>query len=165
MSLGRRHDSIGYYAGIGSRTTPAPILLLMQELGKKLAREGYILRSGGAKGADCAFEVGCLQGKGMKQIFHANDATTEARKIAKQFHPSWDACDAFARKLLARNAMILLGENLDFPVKVVICWTPDGEEVGGTGHSLRIARAHQIPIRNLGKADEMAKAKEWLSNR
>lgn len=47
-----------YYTGVGSRETPPDILTLMTALGKKLVSEGWTLRSGGALGADAAFEFG-----------------------------------------------------------------------------------------------------------
>ena len=47
-----------FYTGVGSRETPDDILKMMTRLGKKLASEGWTLRSGGAVGADAAFEFG-----------------------------------------------------------------------------------------------------------
>ena len=44
------------YAGIGSRATPQAELEAMTEAAKMLSEKGYTLRSGGAKGADTAFE-------------------------------------------------------------------------------------------------------------
>lgn len=49
-----------YYAGIGSRNTPADILDLMTHLARRLDSRGYTLRSGGADGADAAFERGAM---------------------------------------------------------------------------------------------------------
>lgn len=46
------------YSGIGSRETPEEIYTLMVEIAYKLASLGYTLRSGGAEGADQAFEEG-----------------------------------------------------------------------------------------------------------
>ena len=43
------------YTGIGSRETPNDILTLMSKLATTLERQGYVLRSGGADGADKAF--------------------------------------------------------------------------------------------------------------
>lgn len=48
----------GYYAGIGSRETPANVRAAMTRIGEKLAKSGYRLRSGHATGADQAFEKG-----------------------------------------------------------------------------------------------------------
>ena len=48
-----------YYAGIGSRNTPKEVLDVFESIGKYLALQGFVLRSGGADGADRAFERGC----------------------------------------------------------------------------------------------------------
>jgi predicted Rossmann fold nucleotide-binding protein DprA/Smf involved in DNA uptake len=58
-----------YYSGIGSRRTPENIQELMVKLGHYLAGRGWVLRSGGAEGADTAFEKGCDQVHGRKEIF------------------------------------------------------------------------------------------------
>lgn len=49
-----------YYTGIGSRETPGAILDIMQACAVKLGEQGWTLRSGGADGADNAFELGWL---------------------------------------------------------------------------------------------------------
>lgn len=46
------------YAGIGSRKTPPAELARMEAVGAILQRQGWTLRSGGADGADSAFERG-----------------------------------------------------------------------------------------------------------
>jgi len=50
-----------YYSGIGSRSTPENILHMMGDVAYRLANKGWILRSGGADGADNAFEQGLLR--------------------------------------------------------------------------------------------------------
>ena len=50
-----------FYTGIGSRKTPKTILKLFTEVAIYLSKQGYILRSGGAKGADQAFERGAAK--------------------------------------------------------------------------------------------------------
>ena len=45
------------YAGIGSRSTPRPVLLFMGEIAGMLADYGLTLRSGGAPGADTALSL------------------------------------------------------------------------------------------------------------
>jgi len=54
-----------YYTGIGSRETPKKILVLMDKLAQKLEKQGYVLRSGGAAGADTAFAENVVK----KEIF------------------------------------------------------------------------------------------------
>ena len=157
------------YAGIGSRETPLGILVLMEFLATQLAQQGHVLRSGGAFGADQAFEKGCDLAQGAKEIFipwngfqGRNDRTEPgvmagvtklAMDLAAEVHPNWNACSDAARKLHARNCYQILGSNLDSPVSDVVCWTPGGSGSGGTGQALRLARKLGIPIWDLGNQE------------
>ena len=58
-----------FYAGIGSRETPDCVCWVMRRLGRSLAELEITLRSGGAKKADSAFEAGCDEAQGPKEIF------------------------------------------------------------------------------------------------
>lgn len=58
-----------YYAGIGSRETPTFVLEAFKQIGEELAKLGVILRSGGASGADSAFEEGCDRVNGERDIY------------------------------------------------------------------------------------------------
>ena len=49
-----------HYAGIGTRVTPPAVLERMTNIGMLLAMQGFVLRSGGARGADRAFEEGAV---------------------------------------------------------------------------------------------------------
>lgn len=49
-----------FWTGVGSRETPRDILDLMEDIAFKLSQDKWILRSGGAEGADTAFEIGAL---------------------------------------------------------------------------------------------------------
>ena len=69
---------------------------------------------------------------------------------------------AFGVSLQARNAMQVLGPNLDRPANLLVAWTPGGEVNGGTGQSLRIARDHGIEVRNLGKPDVLQRVRQYL---
>ena len=136
------------YAGIGSRRTPEYILKYMTRIASKLELLGYKLRSGGAQGCDKAFEAG-VRIPENKEIFKSKDSTFEAIKLASEHHPFWERCSTPVRKLHGRNSMILLGENLNNPVKFVICYTKDGKNSGGTGLGMNIADAKSIPVFNL----------------
>lgn len=133
------------YAGIGSRETPTFILGYMTGLAMRLQKEGWWLSSGGAKGADTAFENGAGEHKTIYRPKHANPAALE---LAAKFHPAWDRCDQYAKELHARNGMIVLGVDLKTPVKFIACWTKAGLAGGGTGQALRIAKAYNIPVFN-----------------
>lgn len=154
------------YAGIGSRQTPSHVLDLMQRIGEICGRQGDVLRSGAAVGADSAFEAGCDMAGGRKEIFlpwnNFNGRSSmergvwtgdnpKAHAMAKQFHPNWGALTSGGRALHARNMHQILGMNLDKPADLVICWTPNGSGIGGTGQAIRVANAHRIPVHDLGK--------------
>lgn len=155
------------YAGIGSRETSLPILQQMQAWGNYFARIGFVLRSGHARGADLAFELGCdsaLPGHHAKQIFTADMSERFPNwfEHAAAFHPAWSKCSPWAKALHARNSPIMLGTALNDPVKFVACWTKDGRASGGTGQALRIAEHHQIPIFNFHDEQAEQRLREWL---
>lgn len=143
-----------FYAGIGSRETPAEICQIMMARARDLAIQGYVLRSGGAVRADTAFEAGTIAGRGGVEIWlpwmgyngHCSHLipSPEAFEMAAKFHPAWHRCSPAAKKLHARNCHIILGANLATPVEFVLYWTKDGKASGGTGQGLRIAQAHGI---------------------
>lgn len=141
---------MAYYAGIGARATPPFVLKVMTSIGYTLGIRGEILRSGGAAGADSAFEKGCDEANGNKEIFTAHSFIPDwAFEITKRTHPAPEKLSPFVMRLHARNALILLGREMDRPVERIICWTPKGEVVGGTGQALRIAQLYGIPVQNL----------------
>lgn len=58
-----------WYTGVGSRETPKDIIELMEKIGFELASKGWTLRSGGAVGADQAFERGMFKCVGYDQPY------------------------------------------------------------------------------------------------
>lgn len=154
-----------YYTGIGSRKTPFQIKLQMMEIAKTLGYNGYTLRSGGADGADSAFEMGVTQmvgatadiylpwarfnGNPSELILNRMVNEDRARAIAAEFHPAWDNLSPVARKFHARNSYQVLGSVLKRPSAFIICWTPNAKGGGGTGQALRVARSYDIPIMDL----------------
>jgi hypothetical protein len=146
---------MSYYAGIGSRKTPDDVLIMMAKIAEIMAIEGFILRSGGAEGADTAFAVGCSLGKGKGEIFrpeHVPDVCWSYATV-RQFHPAPDRLSPYVTKLMARNAYQILGRDGNTPVERVICWTPNGKGEGGTGQAIRIAQHYNIPVHDLGDTE------------
>lgn len=152
------------YAGIGSRETPSAVLDIMAAVASVMATRSWVLRSGGAAGADSAFERGARAASGAMEIFlpwrgfngnpsQLYGATAEAHEIASQHHPVWDRLKPAVKKLHARNVHQILGRELRSPVRLVICYTLGGRGGGGTGQALRVARAHGIRIDDLGCAE------------
>ena len=149
------------YSGIGSRETPKDICKIFESIGEELAKRKFLLRSGGAQGADEAFEIGCKKINGFRDIylpwakFRNNDSmlydvTPEAVELAEKFHPAWDKLSDSGKQLMARNSFQILGDDLKTPSDFVVCWTLDGKPVGGTAQAIRIAEYYNIPIFNFG---------------
>lgn len=150
-----------FYAGIGSRKTPREFLLKMEKISRFLSSKGYVLRSGGALGADSAFE----KGSSKSEIYLPQDASSEAKDLCLEYHPNPKAINKseYTHSLMARNMEILLGKSLNKPVLFVICWTKNGEITGGTGQALRYCKKHNIPIFNLATDPKLLKLKDFLN--
>ncbi len=150
------------FAGIGSRNCPKDVCETMSKISKFFFEREYILRSGGADGADKAFEKSVPYDE-YKQIFRPENTTPEAIEFASRFHPNWKAVLKIpgAKELHGRNAQILLGKNLDSPVDFVVAWTKDGKPSGGTALGLIIAEKHNIPIYNIFNEEDMTKLREF----
>lgn len=149
-----------YYAGIGARDTPVKVLEVMNKIAAFLSKKNYILRSGGAKGADSAFE----QFATKKEIFKSQDATPEAIEIALRFHPNPTALirkGQYVVGLMGRNIQILSGYNLDQDVDFVVCWTSDGTAKGGTGQAIRYAESKGIKIYNIYDKEQLDQLREF----
>ena len=170
-----------YYAGIGSRSTPPDVLDQMIEFGQFAASHMAVLRSGGADGADSAFETGAQLWGGHTEIFlpweQFNDhpstmypPSVDAMKLAGTVHPAWNRLSKPAKLLVARNMHQVLGYSLRSPVRFVVCYTPDGCEshetygirTGGTGSAIKLASLNNIPIFNLALPNRLADSKAYL---
>ncbi|ETX13348.1 hypothetical protein OCH239_10925 [Roseivivax halodurans JCM 10272] len=163
-----------FFAGVGSRETPAAIQALMTEIGGLLTEDGMRLRSGGAIGADTAFWTGARAAnpEGM-EIFlpkpkrHIPEGIVKMspvfERLALNFHPHPDGIRPnpknpddkrhYFLKLMARNGNQIFGEDFRVPSSVVVCWTPKGEAGGGTGQAIRLATSVGIPVIDLGRPD------------
>lgn len=162
----------------------------MQRLSRRLAADGWALRSGGADGADTAFEKGVLL-PGQRAIYlpaATFNGRSSTRKVVNgqavggyydsRILPGWDAASSavqelheapqnlspFAEQLMRRNVMQMLGPDLSKPASMVITSTPGGAipESGGTRFALKLADAIDIPVRNLGDPKTRAEVEEYL---
>jgi len=126
----------------------------MYIIGYSLAAEGFILRSGGAEGADWAFQKGCeefcrddkIQANKRQEIYlpwatgfnnmkpnknmgYYYYESEEGEMLAKKFHPSFGSIRTKrGRQLMTRNTYQVLGidVNPDDKIDMLLCWTPDG---------------------------------------
>lgn len=139
----------------------------MGALAFALDLKGYTLRSGGADGADTAFEKEVLLESpeiflpwrgfnGRKNgIVLSGKVERQALQIAREFHPAWERLSHGAMRLHSRNVCQILGQDLRSPAAFVICWTKDGKATGGTGQAIRIADANHVPVFNLKREGDL----------
>jgi len=119
----------------------------MEDIADLLRQRRCVLRTGGAKGADQAFERGSI---GFCDVYLSQMNIPKWTEVfTMYFHPCPEKLDAFGWNAMCRNAVIMLGINGDNPVDFVVCWTKDGKDTGGTGQAIRIAKAFDIPVYNL----------------
>ncbi len=144
-----------YYSGVGARKTPAAVQDHMRRIAVSLRDQGFVLRSGGANGADRAFEAGAGAAKEIFLPWAGFNGSTcgvvppdtdRAMELAARHHPGWRHCNAASRAIHARNVCIVLGGDLETPSEFLICWTADGRASGGTGQAVRVARAFGVPV-------------------
>ena len=146
------------YAGIGSRSTPTDVCDEMTDIAYRLDKLGYCLRSGGADGADTAFEKGATN----KEIFLPWDGFNGRKaddvsyivpeyndELTERFHPNPGNLGKAAKLFMSRNANQVIGRYRNDPVDFILCWTKDGKDSGGTGQAIRIARSMKIPVFNV----------------
>ncbi len=173
------------YTGIGSRAAPASALAAMGRYGERFARAGWTLRSGGAEGADLAFETGARKAEGRTAIYvpwrgfngnkggvvASSEQAAAAMAVASAFHPAWNRLSLPVRQLMGRNVFQVLGVSLDEPTEFVLCWAPirkieknyqirDVE--GGTGLAVRLAVSRRIPVFHLDIPAHIAEVEHRL---
>jgi hypothetical protein len=150
------------YAGVGSRKTPLDIQEMMFNFARLACDLGWTLRSGGAEGADEAFERGvhksyrkeiylpwgAFNNNQSRWVKPSDEAMERAETLLGPDH--WENLSLGGRKLHARNVHQVLGKDCNDPVKFLICWTPRGNITGGTATAIRLAMLHDIPVFNLG---------------
>ena len=154
----------------------------MNDIAVELSRTGYTLRSGGADGADTAFEKGCDSVDGKKEIYLPwkgfNDNTSslysiapEAYEIAEEIYGArWRNIGIPIRQLMSRNIHQVTGKSLDKPSDFVVCWTPDGcttkstrtNNTGGTGQAIAYADIYPVPVFNLKNENDFSRLLKYI---
>lgn len=139
-----------YVTGVGSRETPEYILVLMQFIAFKLAKENWCWRSGYAPGADYAFYRGVedlwdtspnpdyslfqtfLPWKNFSkrktplrgEVYVGSELPgwNKALLIAEKLHPAWHLVSGAGKNLHARNVFQVLGPSLNEPSQAIVYW-------------------------------------------
>jgi len=183
LNLKERNCLKRYYTGIGNRSTPTALLPVLTKISQILANKGLILRSGGAEGADEAFEQGCLSVDGQKEIYlplasfrgkplnkdgyfythdYDHESFTKAKHLAETFHPTWNTLKHVARMFHTRNVHQILGLDLTVPSEFVVCYDQTDTFSSGTRQALRIAEHVNIPIFNLAVVEQSQKFRDFI---
>ena len=149
--------------GIGSRETPDDVCARFEEMGREARTHGWWVRSGHADGADYAFERGALdhcivympwstfnKEKPVLGKPRSQQLRDEVLKIVYKHEPYAKKLSDGVKLIKSRNVYQVLGEDLKSPSDVVVCWTEDGEIVGGTGLAIKIAMDNDITVINVG---------------
>ena len=157
---------------IGSRKTPQDILEIMRQFVEYGNKKGYIFRSGGADGADHIVTLYALNSEIYIPWYRFNGVdngiivvmTKTHYDIVNKIHPAPERLSQGAYKLHGRNLNQVIGRNIEEPLfsDLVVCWTPNAAETGGTRTALKIAQMYNIPIINLGNEKGIKKLNELM---
>ncbi len=156
-----------FYTGVGSRETPNNIRSLMTGVAKKLNEYNYTLRSGGAKGADYAFEIGSEKcdiysvsekhkpiSKKPNIIPNLEDYRELVKLCCRHYK---NITNQYAKDLHTRNICQVIGHDITNIVRsdFLLCYTKFGDYVGGTTTAIRCAEHFDVPIFNFGIYDNI----------
>lgn len=174
-------------ACVGSRKLSAKELEYCGDLGGLVAKNKLIVASGNAQGADQAFEAGALQENGFLHLYlpwpkYENNSILEDKNVkrrvvadeekhnlffeeASEVHPSGKYLKQGAKKLHARNGMIIRYSKtvIAFPGKDLRI-QENGKITGGggTAQAFRLALKHQLPLFDLRDREDRDLLMAWL---
>ena len=159
-------SGVKYYTGVGSRETPSEIMDYMSSISWHLSDLGYVLRSGGADGADSAFqcnadpdntEIWIPWSKFAPPIAGNYITITDAQySFAREFLlnndilPWFDRMKQGAKKLHARNVFQIIGTSCK-PSEFCLYYAEEdnnGKVSGGTRTAVEVARLVGVPCYN-----------------
>lgn len=147
------------YSGIGSRKTPQKYLRMFENLADELDKNDYVLRSGGAKGADESFKqnssnfvifrpydyyLGNIRQLYEPELLEEADSIL-AGVLDSDHYTNIKKKSDYVYRLQLRNVFIILGEDLSTFSDFVICYSPGS---GGTQTGIKVAEKYKIPVYN-----------------
>lgn len=164
------------YVVVANKDVPQEVISKFKQLAKELEDQGFTVRTDAADMLGSVIEAfdKCetyLPWKGFNDKISKNTWNSERSKsIAKMFHPSFDSMKPAIQAFLARNARLVLGQDLTSPSMFILVWSADGAETkiertaqtGQVGHHIAIANAMRIPVFNLAKQDSERRLKQYL---
>ena len=136
------------FTGIGPRDIDETNFLRIYDVSYQMTKNGYYLRSGGARGCDASFELGNREANdNQREIFipwnkfqqdHTNPCSKVyyhdnknvfmynreydqiLNRLVSDFHPRYNHLTRGPMALMKRNCHQILGLNLDTPTELVI---------------------------------------------
>lgn len=167
------------YACTANDDAPQEIKDKFVEIVKMLENNGYTLRTGGMEGVEEIVENSVTKKEvhlpwrdfgGKQSRFTFN--TDRAYAIAKKYHPTFDGLSKGVKCFLAKNARLILGNNMTSPALFLLTWTEDGAtssrdrtaRTGFAGHPIAIAAGIGIPVINLARSDAEQKLNMLITN-
>ena len=167
------------YACTANEDAPPEIKNKFIEIVKMLENNGYTLRTGGMEGVEEIVENSVTKKEvhlpwrdfaGKQSRFTFN--TDRAYAIAKKYHPTFDGLSKGVKCFLAKNARLILGNNMTSPALFLLTWTEDGAtssrdrtaRTGFAGHPIAIAAGIGIPVINLARSDAEQKLNMLITN-
>ena len=164
---------------IGTRSLSAGWKQLIVEFSRGMAEAEWMIRSGAAEGCDQAWTEGFTHRASSVSLYLPwptfnksywfgsgyriqHNPTEEGARIARDSISYWDSLKQGAKKLYARNSHIILGPDCRKPSDLVVAYTTTGDDRGGTGQAIRIARAKQIPVLNIHWPSDQRKLQALL---
>ena len=167
------------YACTANEDAPPEIKNKFIEIVKMLENNGYTLRTGGMEGVEEIVENSVTKkevhlpwrefaGKQSRFTFNSD----RAYAIAKKYHPTFDGLSKGVKCFLAKNARLVLGNNMTSPALFLLTWTEDGAtssrdrtaRTGFAGHPIAIAAGIGIPVINLARNDAEQKLNMLITN-
>lgn len=163
-----------YATFVGSRKAKPIHVKLCSVVTREATRRGFHARTGDAIGMDAGCRLGAIPGK--LTVYSAKPKHgaicgpslpnfDEATAIAKAVHPYWERCSSFAKLLHGRNPYQVLGESLNEPSEIFVCWAPpNGENAvkGGTNTAYQVAYDWGIPIFNFYFKEDWNNLRSYL---
>lgn len=110
-------------------------------------------------------DLGIYDGSKSPKIF-------EAEEFTQRYHPKGKKLSRGAKSMMNRNAMQILGYDLELPSDFLICCSTGTkcdsigniyDVDGGTGQAVRIAYAYHIPVYNIANKDSYEDLCEFLN--
>jgi len=134
------------YAGLGCKDVSEGAEGVITQVAKGMYQSGYNLRTGSNTGAQKAF----VKGAGKYDIVNPfqYNISQYAFDLAQGNAPRWSTLSQPMKKVLASQAHIILGDNLDTPVQLVLMWE-NNDDSDAARFVRRLAASYYIPVYNL----------------